>query len=60
MRSWDSPERTIDGAWLRDLAAAPGGLAREPRFRTWLRGEWTAWARQHYRRIAREAGKAAS
>ena len=60
LRSWDSPEQKIDGAWLRDLARAAGGLAQEPRFRTWLRGEWTAWARQHYRRIAREAGKAES
>ncbi len=61
MRTWDGPERKIDGTWLRDLAsAADGALAREPRFRTWLRGEWTAWARQHYRRIAREAGKAES
>ncbi|HEY2156279.1 MAG TPA: hypothetical protein VGH33_11660 [Isosphaeraceae bacterium] len=60
MRSWDGPERKIDGSWIRELAGAAGGLAREPRFRTWLRGEWTAWARQHYRRIAREAGKAAS
>ncbi len=60
MRSWDSPERKIDGDWLRELARAAGGLAIEPRFRTWLRGEWTAWARQHYRRIAREAEKAAS
>jgi hypothetical protein len=60
LRTWDSPERKIDGAWLRELARAAGSLAQEPRFRTWLRAEWTAWARQHYRRIAREAGKAAS
>ena len=59
LQTWDRPERKIDGAWLRDAASAAGGrLAREPRFRTWLRAEWTAWARQHYRRIAREAGKA--
>ena len=38
---------------LAELAGAAGGrLAREPRFRAWLRGEWTAWARQHYRRVA--------
>ncbi len=59
-RTWDRPGRPIDDAWLRDAAsAAAGRLAREPRFRTWLRAEWTAWARQHYRRIAREATKAA-
>jgi hypothetical protein len=58
LESWDGPEHAIDGAWLREAASAAGGrLASEPRFRAWLRGEWTAWARQHYRRIAREAGK---
>lgn len=54
VRSWLSPSRTIDAAWLDELAAADDGrLAREPRFRAWLRGEWTAWARQRYRRVAR-------
>ncbi len=58
LRSWEGGERPVDLGWLRDLAgAADGRLAREPRFRAWLRGEWTAWARQHYRRIAREAGR---
>ncbi|WP_342006443.1 hypothetical protein, partial [Citrobacter sedlakii] len=53
--SWARPPRPIDGEWLR----AWGGsrIASEPRFRAWLRGEWTAWARQHYRRIAREVGR---
>ncbi len=56
--SWDGPARPIDGGWIREAATAAGGrVVREPRFRAWLRGEWTAWARQHYRRIAREAGK---
>ena len=59
--SWERPSRSIDAAWLREVAGAAGGtLAAEPRFRAWLRGEWTAWARQHYRRIAREAKKAPS
>ena len=59
LQTWDRPERPVDGTWLVDAASATGGrLAREPRFRAWLRAEWTAWARQHYRRIAREASKA--
>ncbi len=42
---------------LRELAQAEGGrLVREPRFRAWLRGEWTAWTQQLYRRVARLAG----
>ena len=40
-------------------ARRDGRLAREPRFRAWLRAEWTAWARQRYRRVARLAEKAA-
>jgi len=56
LRSWLSPSRRIDGATLDELAGAVHGrLAREPRFRSWLRGEWTAWARQRYRRVARQA-----
>ena len=54
--SWDRPERPIDAETLAELArAAGGGLAREPRFRAWLRGEWREWARQRYRRVARRA-----
>ena len=41
---------------LLAAGAAEGRLAREPRFRAWLRGEWTAWTRQLYRRVARLAG----
>jgi hypothetical protein len=53
---WARPTRPIDGALLDELAgAASGRLAREPRFRAWLRAEWTAWARQRYRRVARVA-----
>jgi hypothetical protein len=60
LATWDRSARKIDAAWLREAAgAAEGRLIAEPRFRTWLRGEWTAWARQHYRRIAREARKVA-
>jgi hypothetical protein len=54
-RSWVADERPIDGALLAEIAAAlDGRLAREPRFRAWLRGEWTAWARQRYRRVERQ------
>ncbi|MGE3818621.1 MAG: hypothetical protein AB7I30_04250 [Isosphaeraceae bacterium] len=56
IRSWLSPPRRVDGAFLGELATAvEGRLAREPRFRSWLRAEWTAWARQRYRRVARNA-----
>ncbi|WP_435019397.1 hypothetical protein TA3x_001274 [Tundrisphaera sp. TA3] len=56
LESWGGKTRPIDGALLHDLVGAAGGrLAREPRFRSWLRAEWTAWARQRYRRVARVA-----
>ncbi len=56
LRSWLSPARRIDGPLLAELSqAADGRLYREPRFRAWLREEWTAWARQRYRRVARYA-----
>ena len=55
--SWSGPKRTVDGTLLAEIAgAASGKLALEPRFRAWLRGEWTAWTRQLYRRVARVAG----
>lgn len=54
VRSWLSPARVIDRDLLGELAgAADGTLARERRFREWLRAEWTAWARQRYRRVSR-------
>jgi hypothetical protein len=57
LRSWLSPPRLIDGALFNELVlAVDGRLCREPRFRDWLRAEWTAWARQRYRRVARLAG----
>ena len=59
-RSWLSPARLVDQAFLAELSEAAGGeLCREPRFRAWLREEWTAWARQRYRRVARWAGSGA-
>ena len=60
LRSWLSPPRQVDGALLDELGGVlDGRLARSPRFRAWLRGEWTAWARKRYRRVARQvtAGK---
>ncbi|SIO19970.1 ABC-type thiamine transport system, substrate-binding protein [Singulisphaera sp. GP187] len=55
-RSWLGPKRLVDGALLEEIAhAADGRLAREPRFRAWLRAEWTAWSRQRYRRVTRTA-----
>jgi hypothetical protein len=57
LESWSRPRRAVDGVLLAELAgASEGRLAREPRFRAWLRGEWTAWTRQLYRRVARLAG----
>ena len=61
VQSWWRPARPIDLALLTELTRAAGGrLVREPRFRAWLRGEWTAWARQRYRRVARLAAGAGS
>jgi hypothetical protein len=56
VRSWLAPARPVDRALLSELTEAAGGrLCREARFRDWLREEWTAWARQRYRRVARWA-----
>ncbi len=55
--SWNRDPVPIDGAVLHAIAdAAGGGLVAEPRFRSWLRTEWTAWARQRFRRVAIRAG----
>lgn len=55
--SWHGPSRRVDLDLLREIALADEGrLVREPRFRAWLRGEWTAWTQQLYRRVARLAG----
>jgi hypothetical protein len=56
LRSWLAPAGFVDERLLSELSDAAGGrLCREPRFRAWLREEWTAWARQRYRRVARWA-----
>lgn len=60
-RAWlseirDRPRRPIDRSVLNEIVAVDSGrLVTEPRFRGWLRGEWTAWAGQRYRRTARTA-----
>lgn len=55
IRSWLAEPRQVDGTLLTELSSADDGrLAREPRFHAWLRAEWTAWARQRYRRVARQ------
>ncbi|WZO99080.1 hypothetical protein EP7_000673 [Isosphaeraceae bacterium EP7] len=57
--NWDRPPRKVDPALLDELVnAVEGRLASEPRFRAWLRVEWTSWARQRYRRVARQASGA--
>ena len=63
-RAWLLEELAFAGrgpsmtSFLSELTqAAEGRLCREPRFRAWLREEWTAWARQRYRRVARWAGR---
>jgi hypothetical protein len=59
LQSWLRSPRPIDGDGLRELAGAINGrLAREPRFRAWLRAEWTAWARQRYRQVAERPAEA--
>jgi hypothetical protein len=56
IRSWLSPPRLVDETLLAEMAqAADGRLIHEPRFRAWLRAEWTASARQRYRRVAKLA-----
>lgn len=56
LAAWNKPSRPLDVAVLDELAGAVGGrLLSEPRFRAWLRAEWTAWARQRYRRVVRVA-----
>jgi hypothetical protein len=56
LNSWGDPAGPLDGERLAAIAvAADGALVAEPRFRAWLRAEWTAWARQRYRRVVRQA-----
>jgi hypothetical protein len=52
--SWIGSPKPIDFKTLEELATADDGrLMAEPRVRAWLRAEWTAWARQRYRRVTR-------
>ena len=59
-QSWLKAAKPIDDAILYEIARVEGGrLAREPRFRAWLRAEWTQWARQRYRWVSRLAASGA-
>ena len=60
VQSWLRPARPIDLALFTELCMSPAGAGGEPRFRAWLREEWTAWARQRYRRLARVASSMAA
>lgn len=52
--AFDRVPQPIDGSLLREFDEALNGrLVRDARFRAWLRSEWTAWASQRYRRVAR-------
>jgi len=54
LESFERVPKLIDDATLRELDEAAGGkLAADPRFRAWLRTEWSSWARQRYRRVVR-------
>ena len=56
LESWNETIAPFDGEALDRLCrAVDGKLAAEPRFRAWLQAEWTSWARQRYRRVARQA-----
>jgi len=56
IRSWLAPPRVIDRGALAELIhLAEGRLVAEPRFRAWLKAEWTVWARQRFRRVERLA-----
>jgi hypothetical protein len=56
LQDWEAPSRPLDATTLEAIAtAADGRLLREPRFRAWIRADWAAWARQRYRRVARQA-----
>jgi hypothetical protein len=59
IRSWLAQPRVVDDVLLAEMThAVEGGLVHEPRFRSWLRAEWTASARQRYRRVAKMASMA--
>ena len=49
--------RSTRRCWPRWHTRRTAGSLREPRFRAWLRAEWTAWARQRYRRVAKRRSR---
>jgi hypothetical protein len=59
LASWRNSPAPVDAATLHELAAAADGqLAADPRFRAWIRAEWSAWARQRYRAAAHTQAEA--
>jgi hypothetical protein len=53
-QSWLDPPRPIGPDRIRELIAPPApDFLQNPRVRAWLHAEWSAWARQRYRRILR-------
>ena len=60
-RAWlqgqfEGPARLVDASLLAEIGLVDDqGLVCEPRFRNWLRAEWSAWAGQRYRRAGRLA-----
>jgi hypothetical protein len=62
LEAWSEPPRAMGASELWAIAACDGGrIARGAVFRAWLTAEWTAWARQRFRRVARlAAGEAMS
>jgi hypothetical protein len=56
LESWESLPRAVDSELLALLVSELSTASPNPRFRSWLRAEWTAWARQRFRRVVRLAG----
>ena len=56
---WERAPARVDGRLLDELATVNNGrLGNNPRLRAWLREEWSAWARQNARRVARDVENA--
>jgi hypothetical protein len=55
LESWESLPRAVDSELLDLLVSELSTASPNPRFRSWLRAEWTAWARQRFRRVVRLA-----
>ena len=60
VQSWLRPARPIDHAMLTELRKPPVAAWCAASVSRLARGEWTAWARQRYRRVARLVAGAGS